>query len=203
MPGITRAIAYARDPARAAQDEIVKLHAAGTLTNLALNADFARPASRQEGALPAEFGAWQDEKTSSGKFAWDREVGRGAARATGVKWGCFIQATPVKPGETYAVMADCLPRGGSSPTLVVRWQTAESRWTHEHDDRTFVFNADGAVPGATSKQSAAQPGEWRKAFGVVTVPPEVGRLVILLNVTGQIEEGDVCWFDNVALYRLR
>ena len=25
---------------------------------------------------------------------------------------------------------DCLPRGASNPTVVVRWQTAESRWTH-------------------------------------------------------------------------
>jgi len=189
MPGITWAIAYSRDPASAARDEITRLRVAGTLTNLGRNADFAQPASRTEGALPADFSAWQDEKTPFGKFAWDAGAGSGAARATGVRWGCFIQSHAVKPGETYAIQADCLPRGASNPTLVVRWQTAESRWTHESDDRTFVFQP--------------REREWRRVFGVVTVPPEVGRLAILLNVTGQVADTDVCWFDNLALYRLR
>lgn len=189
MPGLTRAIAYVRDPLRAAQDEIAKQRSAGTLTNLARNADFSRPASQKDDAMPAEFSAWQDEKNPTGKFSWDTSVGAGSARATKVKWGCFIQSHSVKPGETYAVEADCLPRGASNPTLVMRWQTAESRWTHEHDDRTFVFKP--------------QQGERRKTLGVVTVPPDVGKLVILLNVTGQVADGDVCWFDNLALYRLR
>jgi hypothetical protein len=189
LPGITRAIAQVRDPMRAAQDEIAKLRAAGTLTNLARNADFAQPASRQEGALPAEFSTWQDEQTSPGKFAWDAGVGGGAGRAAGVKSGCFIQSHDVRPGETYAVQAECLPRGSSNPTLIARWQTAEGRWTHEHDDRTFVFRPD--------------EGAWPKAFGVITVPSAVGKLVILLNVTGQVADTDVCWFDNLALYRLR
>jgi hypothetical protein len=189
LPGITRAIAYVRDPVSAAQDEIAKLRAADTLTNLARNADFALPASKKDGALPAEFSAWQDERKLSGKFAWDASVGRGAGRTGKVQWGCFIQSTPVKPGETYAIQADCLPRGASNPTLVVRWQTGESRWTHQHADRTFVFK-----PGE---------GEWRRTFGVVTVPSDVGKLVILLNVTGQVADTDECWFDNLALYRLR
>jgi hypothetical protein len=189
MPGITRAITYLRDPVSAAKDEIAKLRDAGTLTNLARNADFAQPAGKEEGALPAEFSAWQDEKTPTGKFAWDAGVGSGAARATGVKRGCFMQSHNVKPGETYAVQVDCLPHGTSNPTLVVRWQTAESRWTHERDDRTFVFRP--------------REGEWRKAFGVVTVPPDVAKLVILLNVTGQVAGADVCWFDNLVLYGLR
>ena len=81
--------------------------------------------------------------------------------ATGVKWGCFIQSHPVKPGETYAVQADCLPRGASNPTVVVRWQTAESRWTHEHDDHTFVFKPREGIPAETEQRSAVQAGEWQ------------------------------------------
>ena len=189
LPGITRAIAWVRDPVRAAQDEIANLRSAGALTNLARNADFAQPASQKVGALPAEFSAWQDEKAPSGKFAWDAGVGNGAGRAARVKSGCLIQSHPAKPGETYAVQADCLPRGASNPTLVIRWQTAENRWTHEQDDRTFVFKPSG--------------GEWWNGFGTVTVPPGAGKLVILMSVTGQVADTDVCWFDNLALYRLR
>lgn len=103
MPGITRAIGYVRDPVSAAKDEIARLRTAGTLTNLARNADFTRPASPKEGALPAESSAWQDEKTSVGKLAWDAAVGDGSARALAVRWGCFLQSHEVNPGETYAV----------------------------------------------------------------------------------------------------
>lgn len=188
MPGITRAIACVRDPLSAAQDELARLRAAGTLANLAHNADFARAANPKEGALPAEFSAWQDEKSSSGKFAWDAAVGDGSARAMAVRWGCFLQSHEVKAGDTYAVQADCLSHDSSNPALMVRWQTAESRWTRESDDRMFVFK-----PGA---------GQWRTAFGVVRVPPDVGKLVILLNVTGRGGQADACWFDNLALYRL-
>lgn len=209
MPGITRAIAYVRDPIRAAQDDIATRRAAGTLTNLARNPHFAQPAGQASGALPAEFGTWQDEKSATGKFAWDARVGNGAGRATGVKQGCFIQALEVKPGETYAVQADCLPRGASSPTLMVRWQTAAGRWTHEGDDRTFVFRAGGreraeSVAATTaSVELPARTEPWQTALGVVTVPPDVGQLVILLNVAGQTTGQDACWFDELALYRLR
>jgi len=75
------------------------------------------------------------------------------------------------------------------PTLTIRWQTAEQKWTHEVDDRTFVFQQGQS--------------EWTKALGVVTVPNDVGRLVILLNVAGQVADADVCWFDKLGLYRIK
>jgi len=188
MPGITRAIAYTRDPLAAAKAELAGLRKTGQLTNLAKNADFRQAASRQAGSLPAEFGAWQDEKTSAGTFAWDAEVGDGSGRAAKVKWGCFIQGLAVQPGEDYAIEVTCRPQGRSQPTLVIRWQTAEERWTQEHLDQTFPFESG--------------KDKWQSAFGVVTVPEGVGRLVVLLNVTGQITDDDACWFDNLGMYRL-
>ena len=56
------------------------------------------------------------------------------------------------------------------------------------DNRPFTF-----PPGT---------GDWTNAFGVVTVPPEVGQLVVLLEVRSQKTDADVCWFDNVEVYRL-
>ena len=189
MPGITRAIAYARDPIAAAKTELAELRESGQLANLAKNHDFREPANPQAGSLPAEFGAWQDEKNSTGQFLWDADVGEGSGRASQVKWGCFIQSLDVQPGEEYAIEVTCKPRGHSQPTLVVRWQTAENRWTQEHLDQTFPFESGDA--------------DWQSAFGVVMVPEEVGRLTVLLNVTGQITNDDICWFDNLGVYRLR
>ena len=54
MPGITRAIAYTRDPLAAAKAELAELRKSGQLTNLAKNADFRQAASPQAGSLPAE-----------------------------------------------------------------------------------------------------------------------------------------------------
>ena len=188
MPGLTRAIAYVRDPVSAAQEEIARRRQAGTLTNLMKNADFAQPAAAEPGAMPAHWGAWQDEKNRTGTFAWDSAVGSGSARASKVKWGCFLQSQPARPGETFAVEAACQTRGAGHPTLVIRWQRADGAWTQWQEDRTFVFG-----PGTNA---------WRRAFGVVTVPPGAGKVVLLLNVTGQLTENDACWFDNVALHAL-
>ena len=38
---------------------------------------------------------------------------------------------------------------------------------------------------------------------MVTVSCDVGKLVILLNVTGQVADADVRWFDDFVLYRIR
>lgn len=188
MPGLTRAIAYTRDPLAAAKAELAELRQTDRLTNLAKNADFGQAASAKPGSLPAEFGAWQDERSPTGTFAWDAAVGNGAGRATKVKWGCFIQGVAAQPGEDYAIEVACRPQGHSQPTLVIRWQTADSRWTREQLDQTFPFE-----PGKD---------EWQTAFGVVTVPDGVGRLVVLLNITGQLIDDDICWFDNLGVYRL-
>lgn len=203
MPGLTRAIAYVRDPIRAAQDDLSRLQAAGMLTNLARNADFARPPSDGPEPLPAQFGVWQDERLPRGKFTWDPAVGGGSGRARGVRRGCLLQAHPVQPGQTYVVQADCLARGAGRPTMVVRWQTDQGRWTHEGEDRTFGFKPAAEQASAGRLLSSSAPGGWERAFGVVTVPAGVGRLVILLHVAGQQTQEDVCWFDNLALYRVR
>jgi len=187
LPGITRAIEWARDENAAARAEITVLKSRGAATNLAVNADL-REKPKDGGTLPPGWSAWQDEKNPTGKFDWDEAVGSGAVRATKVAWGCFIQSITAAPGQVFVVQADCRARGTTIAGLTIRWQTGDSRWTHEVDDRPFTF------------QSA--DGDWKRAFGVVTVPPDAGKLVVLLDVRGQASDDDVCWFDNVEVYRL-
>jgi hypothetical protein len=123
-----------------------------------------------------------------GQFAWDAEVGDGSGRAAKVQWGCFLQGLEVQPGERYAIEVSCRSQGNTQATLVIRWQTAENRWTQEQLDQTFPFETG--------------EGEWQQAFGVVTVPEGVGRLVVLLSVRGQVTDEDTCWFDNLGVYRV-
>ena len=46
------------------------------------------------------------------------------------------------------------------------------------------------------------PDDWAEIIGCVEVPDDVGRLVILLGVSGQESADDVAWYDAVALYKL-
>jgi len=187
LPGITRVIAWARDTDGAARAELAILKGNGTATNLAVNADF-REGPKGGAGMPQGWSAWQDEKNATGKFGWDGSVGGGAGRAARVSWGCFIQKIAAAPGQVFVIQADCRAQGTTSPGLTVRWQTPESKWTHEPDDRPFAFKRG--------------EGNWKRAVGVVTVPAEAGYLVLLLDVKGQKTDEDVCWFDNVEVYRL-
>ncbi len=187
MPGITRAIAWARDPGSAAREELAALKSRGEVTNLLINASFkAIPANGA--TMPFGWSAWQDEKHPTGKFAWDETIGGGSARATKVAWGCFIQKVPAAPGEVFVVQAGSRAKGSGDLNLTIRWQSADGKWMHEVDDRTFTF-VDGK-------------GEWKSASGVVIVPPNVGQLVVLLDVRSQKTDDDACWFDDVEVYRL-
>ena len=199
IPGCQNVLALARDPIDHARGRI----AAGTndpsFVNLARNGDFGADKAAdteghtdvwKEGRPPAGWGAWQSD-ASKGTFTCDREIGlagKGSARAENVANGCFVQGTPGKSGETYAVQARCRIQGKGRAHVRVRWQTSDGHWTAEALDRIIPCQAprDG----------------WGEMFGVVDVPQGAGRLVILLCVTGQSSPRDAAWFDDVSLHRI-
>jgi hypothetical protein len=178
---------------------MARAKSAGKLLNLARNGEFSSSSAKslegaellwQEGRPPAGWSTWQRED-SKGTFAWGREAGaggKGAAKASLVGDGCFLQAYQAATGERYAVRAACRVHGNGSAWLRVRWQTAESRWTAEAQDKVFYCEPS--------------PDKWEELFGVVEVPEGAGRLLILLGVGGQSTADDVAWFDDVELYKL-
>ncbi|OGV82601.1 MAG: hypothetical protein A3K18_08140 [Lentisphaerae bacterium RIFOXYA12_64_32] len=200
LPGSEDALRWARDPADFARDRITALRQAGTLVNLARNADFGAATAPdvegkqqdwKDGGAPAGWSFWQTDK-SKGVIAWDRETGAtapGSARAANVENGCFIQTFPVKPGDRYAVRTLARCQGRSSVSVRVRWQTADRKWTKETQDVILS-------PGA------AVIGDWREIFGAVTIPEEVGNLVLLLGMSSQFSDQDVAWFDDVEVHAL-
>lgn len=199
IPGCDKALRYARNPMDYARTELAQLQKAGKLINLARNGQFNSETAKtfqgtddkwREGRLPAGWTSWQ-EANSRGQFTWDRKTGakdQGAARATGVSNGCFLQSYPVKPGERYAVRAVAKIQGQGAVHFRIRWQTADGAWTRELRDK-LVFSD--------------QPSqEWNELFSVAEVPPGVGRLVLLLGIRGQRSADDVLWYDDVEVYQL-
>jgi len=159
--------------------------AAGTVQNLARNGDFS--AVTPDAKRPAEWSTWQDDD-SKGHFELDAAVGGGSAKVTQVKNGCFLQSHAAQPGETFVIEATCRTTGASVPGLMIRWQRADGSWVRWDADATFTF--------------AGSRDGWAQAFGVVTVPDNAGKLVILLKAEHQLSDVDTCWFDNVGLYRM-
>jgi hypothetical protein len=199
LPGCDRVLESVRNPIAFAKKELDERKKAGTSTNLAINGDFSAEQAAlpgdmiirsAEGRLPAGWNAWQDS-SSEGKFLWDRQSdasGEGAAKATGVAKGCFLKGHKVEPGQQYTVRAKVRTEGRGETSVRIRWQTADSKWAAEQEGKIFRFDKNG--------------NDWRSIFGVVEVPEEVGRLVILLCVGHHESESDVAWFDDVELHRL-
>jgi len=186
LPGCDRVLAYVRDPVTYARCELAAGRRDGTLENLVTNGDF----SVEQTAMPAGWSSWQ-EASSTGSFLSDRDSGaskNGSARASGVSNGCFVQSLAIRPGERYAVRASARTQGSGDTWIRIRWQTTDRKWTAQGKDRILLPEEPHAL--------------WREIFGVVEVPDDTARLVILLGVGRQQSADDSAWFDDIELYRL-
>ncbi len=201
LPGIEEVLWAAIDPVTYAARVIAE---AGDDTQTILtNADFSsataeapdgpQAADWEQGRAPAGWGFWQSAAAKSeGTPGWDREVGHGApgsATLRQVRAGCLIQSVAVAPGERYAVAAWYKRQGSEgADSARVRWQKSDGTWHAEHKDR--FLNIHGSE------------GDWQRMIGVVTVPEEVGRLVLLLWADGVGADEDVTWWDDVVVFKL-
>jgi hypothetical protein len=88
-----------------------------------------------------------------------------------------IKRLAVKPGEEYAIDVTCRPQGRSQPTLVIRWQTAES---HARQDARVV-----RMPGIAP---SGDHGEGRATLAI-----------LLAVVRGQGPEMESAGWDQECL----
>jgi hypothetical protein len=176
LPGIELALLRAKDPTEAAR----RLFASATATNLLLNGDFGEVTDGK----PVKWWVWQDEKQTTGTFAHDPALG--AARLTRMFNGCFGQNLKVQTGERYAVSVKARQTGQGVVTLRVGWKNAAGKWTR-------------GDAGMRLTLADASPGEWRELVGSVRVPEGVSDLALQLSASGQTDESDAAWFDEVRL----
>ncbi|MEN6303665.1 MAG: hypothetical protein ABFD96_13125 [Armatimonadia bacterium] len=198
LPGIEQALRMASDPIGYVLELIEQ---PGERTNLVVNGDFGsatvtaaagggQPADWKVGTAPPGWSYWQSG-ASKGRPSWDRQVGHkapGAGALIGMKWGCLIQTIKVNPGERYAVVAWCKTQGRGTPSLSMRWQTAEGKWHAEASD--------------VSLSTVKSDGDWKLMAGAGIVPEGAGKLVLLPSANGQQSEDDIVWWDDVLAFRI-
>ena len=144
-----------------------------------------------QGGLPDNWHFWQKKyngkDTKEGKFGIDSAKGykdNYSVYCQGVSKGCFIVKVPVKPGRLYAVEAYCT--GSKKSRIGVRWQY-KNKWIRQNLDQTILFPDDNE-------------SDWRRALGIIDVPPGVDTMVLLLSVS--LNKKEITWFDNPGVYEL-
>lgn len=196
IPGVARTILRIKNPVEAAR-KVFEKQKVDDWGNLVRNGDFkeSRAGKTIDIRFPEHWQAWQHDPI--GSFSWDGNMGEGSAKASKVKWGCFLQKHPVKPGEYYYVALDAEKQGVGWIGMRIRWQDSDQKWTKEEDDRSFTFGASSVV---TDDRPLAEG--WQRAGGVVKIPEGAGFLQIQAGIRDQETDGDAAWFDNAVLIRL-
>lgn len=208
LPGITAAIAdalrYTTDSKAYAISEIKKgklknlINNPGFDTNIINNGTVSPPPDCIEDTQLNGWQTWQyrepkrPARYSDGTFSLDRDCACKtpcAAKLTTVKEGSVLQSIPVKPGETYFVRASSLLQNTCTATLSIMWRNSDMRWAARQMDKKENFD------------KKLENG-WKEASVAVTVPKGVSYMTVLFEAKSQGISGDICWLDDVEVYKL-
>ena len=99
----------------------------------------------------------------------------------------ILSAIMVKSGEMYILELNCMKKGESAPVLALRW-LANSGYVDELDFKASITGKNGA---------------WLYKAVIFEVPDNVQRLHIMLAAGEQPDPEDICWFDNISVYKLQ
>ena len=175
LPGAINALRRAKDPqgyARAFFDSTK------TPTNLLPDGDFAQT----DGKAPTGWFTWQEED-STGAF----QCANGQLKISDAKSavaGCLVK---VAPGEVYAVRLRVKSQGRGLGALSIGWKTADSKWTAQSYNASFVASAPPDAQG------------WQNITGLVEVPRGAGQIVFMTSASAQQSQNDHSTFADALL----
>jgi len=159
------------------------------LANPGFEAEAGKPA---KGKLPPGWGVWFRPATP-GKAEWSAAAARSGKHGLtirGAEASCALQTIPVEPGRRF--MASVYVRGTFSPkaeiALVVQWQEKSGKWLSTAARRSDRLPTGGAR-------------DWTRLCVLAEVPPQAGRLSMLVSAYGQTAD-EVVEIDDASLLEL-
>lgn len=202
LPGLEKALAWARAPQAQLAAELEILKASGRIRNLLRNGEFMQPGQKAGAAnegigwesderLPAHWSSWQ-KKDSSGLIVWEAGAGRDgtpAAVMTGVQHGTLIQVRDVRPGQQLILEATVRTEGEAESLLHARWRQSSGDWLAQYHDRAVTLGP-------------ADAEGWQRAAALITVPERARRLVLLIYGVSSAENPGRVIVDQAGVYEL-
>ncbi len=208
LPGITKALDAARDPAqrgllRAEKEFAVmekKMATRGNpMRNLVVNGDFLNGAAST--AYIAPFGArnslygkepvkdWETALKDKGTAQRGRAgcASPGSACLAGAAEAMYFQKIKANPGRYYKLRAFARQSGEGEASLRAVREDAEGKEL-------------GAAQSFTPQLSPRD--EWVKIEGTVHAPAGAANLVLQLVAKGQPTEKEIIWFDDAQVYTM-
>jgi hypothetical protein len=195
LPGITNAVLYAKNPLKFVENSIQKY---SNLRNFAMNPGFDDTAAITAKqikdwsniAMPPGFLSW---KSSASEASASVTQGKGinGTNALVVKGkGDFsiIQSINVEPGESYIISVKGKKNGTGKMQLNARWTDNYNHLVDWYLEKNMSFNA-------------SENDTWLTATTIVTVPDEIKKMHLFIDVTGY-SKYDEFMFDNLIVYKL-
>ena len=185
VPGLADAVLAIKDPIAFAKKRVAALVAKGTLKPLNENLD----CRSENGEVPAPYEVWQNKKNRQGRLWGDSTCGEGdsfSLAAEGAENGAFSFPITQKlnVGDRLYVTVSMKGEGGGA---TFAWR------------RGAVWDWN-VLPPIRIPFGEPDANGWRHANAVIRVPEGFDGCGLILSV--RQAPGQICHFDNIAVYRL-
>ncbi len=197
-PGITQLMRDMKNPRLAANEKVDR----EKLPNLLNNGNFESKeniastpvASDHRPSRISGWSFWSSDKNEKGAFLTGKGKGRNDSQALCAsdfgKTITLSQTVPVKPGEHYLVRGYVRAADNGAGQVRIFWQREPGRWLWE--------------AGTPIVTISAEPGEdgWVRFLQFVSIPQNVQKMGIILDVMPQRPGQDKVYFDDFGVYKL-
>ena len=191
LPGLADAVLSVKDPDAFCRQKSAEMKAAGTFRNLVPDGtcrgpDGLAPGTFNAGRLPHGFTTWKPPSATNLVYGIDTSVGDGDTSSIAIRGGPFGNVAfhaKAMWGEMYAVSLSVRsPKAAAEACWQIdgRWRWAEA------------VHLEFGAPDAAG---------WRRASAVVRIPQGATLLGLIANA--RLAQGEMAWFDNFSVVKLR
>lgn len=191
LPGLTDVFLCVKDPDAYRERKLAEMKASGTLKNLVSDGeckgqDKLAPGRFNEHRIPHGYSVWKSKASTNLVYGIDTSIGDGDSSSIAMRGGPFgnVACTiPAMHGESYAVSVSVRsPKAAAEACWQIdgKWQ-----WAYAIQLRFSEPDSNG----------------WRRAVETVRIPHGAKNLSLIANA--KLEPGEMAWFDNFKIIKIR